>query len=171
MFRVKESMHVNAPIDRCFLISTNVDLVAQTIGLRAVAGRTHGRVVGGDHGLWRGWKFGLPALHESVISRYDRPHFFQDSMVRGRFASFAHDHQFNEVDGHTLLVDIVRFSLPFGPLGKMAAKAVVVPHVLKLMGERFTLLKRLAEGDGWQQYVGAEAPGRIEQALAGIQPA
>ena len=41
MFRLKESIHVNAPIDRCFLLSTNVALVQKTIGLKPVSGKTH----------------------------------------------------------------------------------------------------------------------------------
>ena len=164
MFRVKESVHIHAPIDRCFLLSTNVDLVALILGLKARNGRTTGLVVGDDHVVWRGWKFGMPVLHESVISAYDRPVFFQDSMVRGRFASFTHDHQFHEVDGQTLMIDIVRFSLPFGFIGKAVAKAIVIPHVLKLMRNRFDLLKRVAESDDWQQFTGETIAGGEQDA-------
>ena len=159
MFRVKESMHVNAPVDRCFLLSTNIGLVQQTIGLKPVEGKTTGLVVGNDRLVWRGWKFGLPAMHETLITGYERPAFFQDTMGRGRFASFQHDHHFEEVGGYTLLRDIVRFSLPFGPVGHMVGKRIVVPHVLQLMQQRFQLLKRIAEGPDWQQYVVGAADG------------
>ena len=153
MFRVKESIHVNAPADRCFLLSTNLALVQKTIGLKPVEGKTSGLVVGGDRLVWRGWKFGLPAMHETLITAYERPLFFQDTMGRGRFASFQHDHHFHEVGGYTLLRDIVRFSLPMGFAGHLAGKYVLVPHVLGLMQQRFQLLKRLAEGPDWEQYV------------------
>ena len=153
MFRLKESMHVNAPIDRVFLLATSIPLVQETIQLRPVAGRTTGLVVADDRVLWRGWKFGMPAMHESLISRYERPHFFQDTMLRGRFKFFQHDHQFDDIAGRTLMIDIVRFSFPLGPLGKAVGKQVVVPHVLKLMLRRFELLKRIAEGPDWEQYV------------------
>lgn len=156
MFRVKESIHVQAPLERCFLLATNIGLVEQTIGLhpRAKSGfKAQGLIVGGDRVLWKGWKFGLPSTHETLITAYDRPHFFQDSMARGMFKSFSHDHRFDEVDGHTLMIDIVHFSLPMGPLGKAIGKAVVVPHVLDLLLRRFQLLKRIAETDEWKQYV------------------
>jgi ligand-binding SRPBCC domain-containing protein len=153
MFRLKENIHVNAPIERCFLLSTSIALVQQTIGLKPVQGKTSGLIVGGDQLIWRGWKFGLPAMHETLITAYDRPNFFQDTMGRGRFKHFQHDHQFTDIDGQTLMIDIVRFSMPFGPLGKVIGKHIVVPHVLSLMLRRFQLLKRIAEGPDWERYL------------------
>ena len=166
MFRVKESMHVDAPADRCFLLSTSIELVEKTIGLKPVEGKTSGLIVNGDRLVWRGWKFGLPAMHETLITAYDRPFFFQDTMGRGRFASFQHDHHFEEVGGYTLLRDIVRFSLPLGAAGHLVGKRIVVPHVLRLMQTRFKLLKRLAEGPDWERYVaGAAASIQTVQAV------
>ena len=153
MFRVKESIHVQAPLERCFLLSTSIGIVEQTIGLHPRGGKTSGLIVGGDRVLWQGWKFGLPAFHKTLITQYDRPHHFQDSMEKGMFKSFSHDHRADEVDGQTLMVDIVRFSLPFGVAGKAVGKAIVVPHVLDLLMRRFQLLKRIAESDEWKQYL------------------
>lgn len=153
MFHLKESTHIHAPADRCFLLSTSIALVQQTIGLRPVSGKTEGLIEMGDQLIWRGWKFGLPAMHETLITAYDRPRFFQDTMGRGRFRRFQHDHQFEEVDGYTLLVDNVRFSMPLGPAGRAVGKQVVVPHVLSLMLRRFALLKRIAEGPDWERYL------------------
>lgn len=153
MFRLKENIHVQAPIERCFLLSTSIALVEQTIGLKPVEGKTTGLIINGDQLVWRGWKFGMPAMHETLITRYERPRFFQDTMGRGRFKTFQHDHQFDEVGGHTLMIDIVRFSMPFGPLGKAFGKKVVVPHVLSMMLKRFNLLKRIAEGSDWERYI------------------
>ena len=92
-------------------------------------------------------------MHETLITAYDCPVFFQDTMGRGRFRSFHHDHHFQEVGGQTLLWDVVSFSLPLGAPGRWVGKAVVVPHVLDLMARRFELIKRLAEGEGWRRYL------------------
>jgi ligand-binding SRPBCC domain-containing protein len=156
MFLVKDSIHIHAPIERCFLLSTSVELVEKTLNMRAVAGKVSGLVVEGDTVVWRGWKFGLPQLHESLITQYERPVFFQDTMSRGRFKRFQHDHQFAEVDEQTLLTDKVRFSLPFGRLGKLVAKQVLVPHISRLLQQRMLLLKRAAESEEWRQYLPAE---------------
>ena len=153
MFRLKDSIHVNAPIERCFLLATSIELVQQVIGLRPVEGKTMGLVEAGDRLLWRGWKFGIPAKHETLITGYDRPSFFQDTMGKGYFSHFHHDHHFQVVDGQTLMHDVIHFSMPFGAAGRLVGKQIVVPHVLKLLQQRFAMLKRLAEGDEWQRYL------------------
>ena len=66
--------------------------------MRPIEGKTSGLVVEDDRLLWAGWKFGLPQMHESIITKYERPTFFQDTMERGRFKRFQHDHHFY-VDG------------------------------------------------------------------------
>ena len=153
MYIVKDSVHINAPIERVFRLSTNIELVRQTLRMRPVAGRTSGMVVEGDTVEWRGWKFGLPQKHTSVISGYEAPAFFQDTQLQGRFAQFQHDHHLEWVDGYTLAYDKVKFSLPLGVLGKFVARTIMVPHITGLLAQRFALLKRLAEGDEWQRYV------------------
>ena len=173
MYRIKESIHVNAPIDRCFLLSTSIEIVEQTLHLKPVAGQTSGLIVNGSRLTWRGWKFGLPAWHETLITAYDRPHFFQDTMASGMFSRFFHDHRFQDIDGQTLLIDIVHFSMPLGPIGKVMAKQVVIPHILDTMVKRFQLLKRLAEGSDWEQYLvnapQAVADSRLREQVSSIQ--
>lgn len=156
MFRLKESVHVQAPAERCFLLSTSIALVERTIGLKPVEGKTEGLIVGGDRLVWRGWKFGLPAMHETLITRYEPGTFFQDTMGRGRFRHFQHDHHFTTIAGQTLMSDEVRFSLPFGFAGHLVAKTIVVPHVLALMKRRLEMLKSIAEGNDWQQYLNVQ---------------
>ena len=157
MFRVKDSMHVQAPVDRVFLLATSVPLVEKILGMRPIEGNARGLIQPQDRVLWRGWKFGLPTTHETLITGYERPMFFQDTQGKGRFRFFQHDHEFHEVDGQTLMLDVVRFSLPFGLLGRLVGKHFVAPYVLKLMGRRFLLLKRTAEGADWARWI-AEAP-------------
>ena len=166
MFRLKESIHVHAPIDRCFLLSTSIALVEKTIGMRPVKGKTTGLIQNGDQVIWRGWKFGLPATHETLITAYDRPNFFQDTMGRGYFRSFQHDHQFEQVDGYTLMVDVVRFSMPLWGMGRQVGKRLVVPHVMGLLLARFNLLKRIAEGPDWERYIAGPAQPAAEIAAA-----
>ena len=156
MFTVSDSIHIHAPIERCFLLSTSIELVEQVLEMRPVEGRfrkTAGLVVEGDRIEWRGWVFGLPQVHESLITRYERPAFFQDAMARGRFKRFQHDHRFTEIDGHTLVVDKVKFSLPFGGPGKVVARWVMVPHIAALLRRRVIRLKHVAESTEWKRYL------------------
>lgn len=154
LFVVRDEALVLAPIERCFALSTHLAVVETTLAMRPVAGRTEGAVVDGDTVRWRGWKWGLPHIHESLIEGYDPPRFFRDRMIAGRFAAFEHDHRFTkQKDGSVLLQDEVRFSMKWGTAGLMIGRTVVMPHVRQLLRERFALIKRLAEGEEWQRYV------------------
>lgn len=114
---------------------------------------------------WRGWKFGLPTEHHSLITGFDAPHrvggkmvaFFQDSQERGRFAAFRHDHCFTQVDGssETTLEDHISFALPWFLGGVLAERWLLGPHIRRLALRRFALLKRIAESDEWRRYLAA----------------
>jgi ligand-binding SRPBCC domain-containing protein len=150
---------IHASIERCFELSTRIDVVAQTLGMRPVEGKLVGAIQAGDQLVWRGWKFGLPQMHETLITGFERPVFFQDTMGRGRFAAFQHDHHFSETQGGTLLEDELRFSMPFGWAGELVARLILIPHIEGLLRRRFVLLKQLAEAESWQEPL-AESGGR-----------
>ncbi|HUZ95315.1 MAG TPA: SRPBCC family protein [Edaphobacter sp.] len=156
MFVVSDRIHVNAPLERCFLLSTSLELVRQSLKMRLVAGqssRPGGLVEEGDRLTWKGWVFCMPQRHESLISRYERPNFFQDTMLRGRFKRYQHDHTFTEIGGRTLLNDKIRFSLPLGMVTRPVGRFVVTPYIASLLRHRLELLKRVAESEEWKQYL------------------
>src|SRR5579875_3604334 len=114
---IRESISIHAPLERCWALSTRVELVAQTLGMKLVGGVTHGFITAGSRVVWSGWKFGLPTRHHTLISRFEPPHtrfirvdthevtqeaMFRDEQEKGRFAIFYHDHFLREekqVDG------------------------------------------------------------------------
>ncbi len=160
MFRLKESIHVDAPIERCFLLSTSIDLVGETIGMRPVKGKLEGLVVDQDQVVWRGFKFGFPAYHHTLITKYKAPTFFQDTMEHGYFSYFQHDHHFHFIGGQTTMWDIVRCSFPLGFVGHQFGRKVVIPHIQNLLQARHLLLRRLAEGEGWREFLPDEIDGQ-----------
>ncbi|MBB5344815.1 SRPBCC family protein [Tunturibacter empetritectus] len=162
MFTISDSIHINAPIERCFLLSTNIELVGKTLGMKPIEGKTRGMITPGDKLLWAGWKFGFPQMHETLITRYERPMFFQDTMGRGRFKRFQHDHHLFYIDGRTVLNDKIRFTLPLSWAGRLVARAILVPYISRVLRRRLKLLKRIAESQEWRKYL----PEEIEQASA-----
>lgn len=157
-FTLRDSTVIAAPIERCFQLSTSIEVVALTLGMRPVEGKLEGMILAGDRLVWRGWKFGMPQMHETLITGYREPKsgepaFFQDTMGRGRFQTFQHDHRFTQTSGGTLLEDELRFSMPLRWAGEIAGKFVMVPHIQGLLRRRFALLKRLAEADGWREFI------------------
>lgn len=160
MFILRDQIVVRAPVERCFLLSTSVAVVERELKMHPAAGRRTGFVEDGDTVLWKGWQLWLPQFHQSEIRHLEANRFFQDYMLKGRFASFEHDHAFlNQGNGAVLLRDELRFAMPFGAPGWLLGRWVLVPHIRGLMRKRFALIKRLAEGDGWREYIRAEDAG------------
>lgn len=174
---------IAAPLQRCFYLSTRVELVKETLGMKLVNDPApnyirEGHIVAHSRVHWRGWKFGLLTHHHTLITGYSEPHravgtelyadkpgqavaWFQDSQAKGRFALFRHDHYFREAISETgapmtILYDEVRFTLPFGILGRVASSLLLAPHVERLCAQRFARLKGLAESDGWREWVEPE---------------
>ncbi len=157
MFTISDSIFINAPIERCFLLSTNIELVAKTLGMKPIEGKTSGLIVANDKLLWAGWKFGLPQMHESVITRYERPAFFQDTMERGRFKRYQHEHYFYEMDERTVLNDKIRFTMPLGIVGRLVGRFVLVPYISRRLRRRLVLLRKVAENrKEWRKYLPEE---------------
>jgi ligand-binding SRPBCC domain-containing protein len=89
---------IYAPIEVCFRFSLSIDLelrAAAEYSIHAVAGVTTGMIGLGERVTWRTRQFGLWVTHTTEITALDEPRYFQDSMVRGLFRSFQHDHFFH----------------------------------------------------------------------------
>jgi len=98
-------------------------IVHRELGMTAQpGGRTKGLATQGDFIRWEGWQLGMRHHHISQIAEYQRPFIFQDRMVDGAFQRFEHDHHLREVLAGTLMNDELRFSLPFGWLGRLVAR-------------------------------------------------
>ena len=111
-FTLRDEIVVHAPLERCFLLSTSVEIVERELGMHPVAGRTSGLVMEGDRVQWKGWQLGLPQFHESCIEEFRPPSFFRDRMIAGRFASFEHDHSLIDLgNGTVLLSDVLCFTM------------------------------------------------------------
>jgi ligand-binding SRPBCC domain-containing protein len=164
---VHESITISAPISRCFALSTNIELVQRTLGMKLIdsgepGGVTTGHIAANSRVVWRGWKFGLPIEHHTLVTAFEPPHpgsdsqltaYFEDSQERGCFASYRHEHFFIQLGCNTELEDRIHFALPFGVLGRVAAKFLLAPHMRKLARQRFAMIQELAEGEGWREWL------------------
>ena len=104
MTRIELVTDIRAPRDRCFDLARDLDLHIRSMtrsGEQAVAGKTSGLIGLGEEVTWRARHFGVVHHHKSRITAFERPSYFRDSMVAGRFKSFEHDHIFETVGGIT----------------------------------------------------------------------
>lgn len=139
---------VNASPERCFDAARDLDLHVSSMahtGERAVGGRTTGMIELGEEVTWEARHFGVRQRFTSRITAYDRPRHFQDSMVKGAFRAFVHDHFFERVSGGTRMRDRLTFASPLGPLGRMVDHLVMTAYLRRLLTTRNERIKRMIE--------------------------
>jgi ligand-binding SRPBCC domain-containing protein len=155
LVRIELRTPIAAPVERCFDLSRSIDLeLASTQGrLRAIAGVTSGLIGPGQEVTWSGRHFGIVIRHTSRITAYEFPRYFQDSMLRGAFHSYCHDHYFETRNRGTVMKDVVRFAAPYGLLGRVIERLVLERHMRRLLDCRNSYVKQVAEGDLYKRYL------------------
>ena len=161
MARLELSLHVAAPPARCFDLARSVDAHVRSTastGERPVGGKTSGLLELGDEVTWRARHLGVWQELTSRITAFERPHHFRDSMVRGAFARFDHDHYFTPSEGGTLLRDVFDYRAPLGPLGWLAERLFLSAYMRRFLLARLHELKALAESERWRELIPAGEP-------------
>ncbi len=68
---------------------------------------------------------GLPVNWLSEIKEWEPPHRFVDEQLEGPYALWQHTHTFEADGDETIMRDVVRYRIGFGPLGALADRLVV----------------------------------------------
>lgn len=149
MPRFQINTEIAAEPSECFELSLSVDAHATSMaasGERVVGGVTAGRMSLGDTVTWRARHFGIWFRMTSAITAYEYPARFVDEQVRGPFARWRHEHQFQENgDGGTHMIDVIEFRSPAGPIGILADRFVLAGYLAKLIRQRNEWLKQSLE--------------------------
>jgi ligand-binding SRPBCC domain-containing protein len=159
MGRIEIETYIQAPPSRCFDLSINVDLhVASATGTdEKIVADEHGSIARGslklgDTVTFEARHFGVRQRITSRITKFERPHSFRDSQLKGIFARFDHDHIFQAQANGTLVTDIFDFTCPLGPLGQIA-DYFVARHLRFFLIERNRILKSVAETDRFRDFL------------------
>jgi ligand-binding SRPBCC domain-containing protein len=135
---------IRASAEDCFRLSLSVDAHTASMGRskeRAIAGVTQGEMSLGDTVTWQASHFGVPFRMTSAITAYDRPRRFVDEQQQGPFRDWWHEHTFVERDGTTDMTDVVRYSVPAGPVGRLVDVVWLRSYMRRLLEARNTWLK------------------------------
>ncbi|MEU7571163.1 SRPBCC family protein [Micromonospora sp. NPDC049240] len=144
-----------AVFDACLDVDTHTDSLGNSAE-RAVGGVTTGRLAAGDTVTWEARHFGLPWRMTVRITDYRRPYGFTDEQVSGPFRRWRHEHTFtpNPADrAATVMRDVIDFSAPMGPLGRLVARFILRPYLRRLIARRnaylaVTLARPQREAEG-----------------------
>ena len=156
MATIRVVTEVAAPAEVCFDLARSIDLHVVTTGdsgERAVAGVTHGLIGMGEEVTWSAKHFGVRQRLTSRITAFERPRRFRDSLVRGAFARFDHDHIFEPTETGTRMIDVFDYNAPLGPLGRFAEALFLDRYMRRLLVGRGAGVKRVAESGDWQRYL------------------
>jgi ligand-binding SRPBCC domain-containing protein len=154
---------INAPVERCFLLSLSVDLrvaAARSTPKSASVPAPDGMIGEGETLTFRGSHFGVYWRHTSLIEKL-RPHsYYRDVMIAGPFQYLEHDHHFAAMDDGTRMRDDIRFSARGGLMGRLATRIYLRRRLKAYLMERNAMIKRLAESEDWHKYLvrGVEDP-------------
>ncbi len=139
---------IRAPVERVFDLARSIDVhVASTArtGESAVGGVTRGLIGPGEEVTWRAKHLGVWQTLTSRVTRYERPRHFRDTMVRGAFRRFDHDHLFEPCAEGTRMVDRFDYDAPLGPLGRVAERLFLTRYLERFLRERNDTIRRAAE--------------------------
>lgn len=144
---------IDAPRERCFLLSLSVDLqmlTAKAAGEKAVGGKTTGVLELGDSITWLAKHFGIYQKVTSMIVKYKYPEFFCDRMMKGPFNSYRHEHYFVNSGDRTVMKDLILFESPGSMYGKLVNKIILKNYMDNFLEKRNKVIKMFAESDRWK---------------------
>jgi ligand-binding SRPBCC domain-containing protein len=162
MEMIRVATWIDAPVERCFLLSLSIDLHVASIRRKPgkAAGGLTSRLIGeGETVTFRGRPFGV-LRHTSRIDVLRPYSYFRDVMVAGAFRHFIHEHHFAPMNDGTRMRDEIRFSAGWGPLGRILARRRLKAFLM----ERNAVIKRVAESEEWRRYLDGEMVNRIPPA-------
>ena len=147
---------ISATPERVFAVALDPGLHLRSMeryGETMVEGPAGGTFSEGTTVTWRARHFGIPFRLRSIVYDVDPPRGFRDRQISGPFASFWHEHVFEEHPQGTLMRDTIRFHSPFGPIGRVVDRVILGAYMRRLIEERNDQLATESEA-------GAEGRGR-----------
>jgi ligand-binding SRPBCC domain-containing protein len=166
METIRITTMIAAPVDRCFKLSTSVDLhlaAAHMTRDAVMEGATKGLLRQGETVKWRERHFGFNFTQKRCLEALRPYTYFRDVMVDGAFAVFQHEHYFAPMNDGTRMRDELRFAAPMGLLGRIAEKFLLRNYLKKFLQRRNALLKQVAESEEWRKYLGEEPKDRVSK--------
>ena len=144
---------INAPVERVFDLSRSINLhkiSTSSTKEDAIAGVITGLISLNETVTWQAKHLYKTRRFTSKIITMEKPGFFTDEMIYGDFKSFKHEHHFKQIENGTLMIDLVEFESPYGPLGNLVNKLFLNNYLQKLLVNRNTVIKEYAETQKWK---------------------
>ena len=100
----------------------------------------------------------FPVRWTTQIDEYQPPRRFTDFQVRGPYSRWEHAHTFEPSERGTVMRDVVRYAIPYGPLGALAHVAFVRRDLRRIFDYRRDTVAALLGPDRDGPAPGASRP-------------
>ena len=87
--------------------------------------------------------FGIPMSWRTEIKDVQKPNSFTDIQLKGPYRIWEHTHTFIEKENGVLMQDVVKYQLPFGPLGVLTHALLVRRKLASLFAFRKAAIDRI----------------------------
>lgn len=87
--------------------------------------------------------FGISMFWRTEIQEVQKPYKFIDTQLKGPYRLWEHTHIFTEKENGVLMQDVVKYQLPFGPLGVLTHSLLVRKKLQTLFAFRKVAIERI----------------------------
>lgn len=158
---IKTQLEIDAAMELAFDLSRSIDFHAYSQHGHeevAVGGVTSGLIELDQSVTWQARHFGISQYLTARITQFDRPYHFRDSMEKGAFKRFDHDHTFEIKDGKTIMIDTFDYEAPYSIFGFVFDKLVLNRYMTKFFVDRNTMIKTALESGDWVRFLPQDKP-------------
>jgi ligand-binding SRPBCC domain-containing protein len=147
---------IAAPQERVFDLSRSVDLHKHSMNKYAekiVKGTMTGLMNLNDEVTWKAKHLFKERVLRTRMTELKTPDYFSDEQVDGDFVMMKHEHYFKPVENGTIMIDQFHYGIKYGFLGKLFNQIYFEKYMERLLSERNAVIKKIAEGNQWKQYL------------------
>ncbi|HEY1872533.1 MAG TPA: SRPBCC family protein [Chitinophagaceae bacterium] len=144
---------IEAPIERVFDLSRNIQLHKESMKQHreeAVAGTRFGLIEQNETVTWKAKHFFKTRILRVGITEMQKPFRFVDEQFQGSFKEMKHEHHFKSCENGTIMIDLFRFEIPYGTIGKLLNNFYLTRYVKNLLQRRNGVIKEYAESNKWR---------------------
>ena len=87
--------------------------------------------------------FGVSIYWRTLISEYNSPHSFRDLQLNGPYDVWDHTHIFNDCKNGVMMIDKVKYSIPFGIIGRLAHFVWVKAELRRIFNHRYKVIEQI----------------------------
>lgn len=153
MSHIHLTTFIAAPVERVFDLSRSINLHQISMlstNEKAIAGALNGLISKGETVTWEARHLFKTRRFTSEITAMEYPDHFTDTMVKGDFKNFKHEHHFKATSNGTIMIDLVDFESPYGPAGKILSRIFLRSYIEKFLIKRNLVIKEYAETQKWK---------------------